>query len=89
MHVYQAILRAPSVCTPHGCQPVARSLNNDAFLGFDTLPATICAVRQHKFLETSREGFREYGNTFTLKELQTRAILTVEPENIKTILFLK
>lgn len=33
--------------------------------------------------------FRVYGNTFTVKELQRSAILTIEPENIKTILSLK
>lgn len=73
----------------HGCQTVARSLTKDPFLGLDAIPGTIRAVRQHKMLETSRERFRVYGNTFTVKELQRRAILTIEPENIKTILSIK
>ncbi|KAF7114779.1 hypothetical protein CNMCM5793_000318 [Aspergillus hiratsukae] len=73
----------------HGCQAVARSLNNDPFLGLDTIPGTIRALRQHRILERSCELFRVYGNTFTLTELQKRAILTIEPENIKTILSLK
>lgn len=73
----------------HGCQTVARSFNKDPFLGLDTLPGTIHARRQHKILERNCELFRIYGNTFTLKELHRRAIATVEPENIKTILSLK
>lgn len=64
-------------------------MNKDPFLGLDALPGTIRAVRQHKILEHSQEAFRIYGNTFTVKELQTSAIVTVEPENIKTILSLK
>ncbi|RHZ55588.1 hypothetical protein CDV55_104290 [Aspergillus turcosus] len=73
----------------HGCQAIARSFNKDPFLGLDTIPGTIRALRQHKILERSCELFRAYGNTFTVTELQKRAILTIEPENIKTILSLK
>jgi cytochrome P450 len=73
----------------HGCQPVARSLNKDLLLGLDALPRTIRAVLQHRILECTCERFRVFGNTFTVKELQRRAILTVEPENIKTILSVK
>jgi cytochrome P450 len=72
----------------HGCKPVARSFGKDPFLGLDTIRETIRALRQHKILERSVELFRIYGNTFTIKELQKRAILTIEPENIKTILSL-
>ncbi|GFF54000.1 cytochrome P450 52A3-B [Aspergillus lentulus] len=72
----------------HGCKPVARSFSKDPFLGLDTIRETIRALRQHKILERSVELFRIYGNTFTVKELQKRAILTIEPENIKTILSL-
>lgn len=70
----------------HGCQPVARSFNKDPFLGLDILPGVFRAHRQHTVLEQSCERFRIYGNTFKVKELLNRAILTVEPENIKTIL---
>ncbi|EAW15604.1 cytochrome P450 [Aspergillus fischeri NRRL 181] len=73
----------------HGCQPVARSFSKDPFLGLDTIPKTIGALRQHKILERSCNLFRNYGNTFTVKELQKSAILTIEPENIKTVLSLK
>ncbi|OHW96082.1 n-alkane-inducible cytochrome p450 [Colletotrichum incanum] len=73
----------------HGCQPVARSFNKDPFLGLDTIPSSIRARRQHKLLERGSELYAVYGNTFTVKELHRNAILTVEPENIKTILSLR
>lgn len=73
----------------HGCQPVRRSFSKDPFLGLDTLPGTIRTLRQHKILEKSCELFATYGTTFTVKELTSRAILTIEPENIKTVLTLK
>jgi cytochrome P450 len=73
----------------HGCQPVARTLNREPFLGLDTLPAGIEARKQHKILERNCEIFRTHGNTFKLRELNRRAIVTLEPENIKTVLSLK
>ncbi|KAJ0426292.1 n-alkane-inducible cytochrome P450 [Aspergillus carlsbadensis] len=73
----------------YGCQPVARSANKDPLLGLDTIPGTIRALRQHKILERSSELFRVHGTTFAVKELQRRAIVTIEPENIKTMLSIK
>jgi cytochrome P450 len=72
----------------HDCQPVARRLNKDPFLGLDTIPKSILAHRKHKILERSCECFAVYGNTFTVKELHKSAIVTIEPENIKTVLSL-
>ncbi|WYZ45797.1 hypothetical protein EsH8_IX_000022 [Colletotrichum jinshuiense] len=73
----------------HGCQPVARCSSKDPFLGLDTVPPSIRARRQHKILERGCMLYATYGNTFTLQELHKSAILTIEPENIKTILSLK
>lgn len=70
----------------HGCQPVARSANIEPFLGLDLLPSTIRLRCQHKLLEKNCENFRVLGNTFKVTELRRRAIVTVEPENIKTVL---
>ncbi|KAE8369340.1 cytochrome P450 [Aspergillus caelatus] len=72
----------------HGCQPVARSFSKDPFLGLDTIPGTVRAIRQHRILERVCEIFHVYGNTFRVKELNQSAIVTIEPENIKTILSL-
>ncbi|KAJ4152841.1 hypothetical protein LMH87_009361 [Akanthomyces muscarius] len=73
----------------HGCRPVAKSLSKDPFLGLDALPGTIRSLVQHKMLEQNCELFNTYGNTFTLKELHRKIILTIEPENIKTVLSLR
>ncbi|KAJ9610029.1 hypothetical protein H2200_006359 [Cladophialophora chaetospira] len=70
----------------HGCQPVASTLNKEPFLGLDAIAALIRGLRQHKVLEASCEHFRIHGNTFAVKELLHHLILTVEPENIKTVL---
>lgn len=72
----------------HGCQPVSRCYNREPFLGLDRLPRTLRAVKQHRILRLCCELFRDYGNTFTEKELYSRIILTIEPENIKTVLSL-
>ncbi|KAL4907930.1 hypothetical protein BDW74DRAFT_113814 [Aspergillus multicolor] len=73
----------------YGCQPIARSFSKEPFLGLDAIPDTIRRVRNHKILERGCELFHTYGNTFKLQELQRSAILTIEPENVKTILSLK
>jgi cytochrome P450 len=72
----------------YGCQPVARCLSRDPFLGLDIIPKSIRALKQHKILERGCEYFAIYGNTFTVKELHKSIIVTIEPENIKTILSL-
>ncbi|KAH7067508.1 putative cytochrome P450 alkane hydroxylase [Paraphoma chrysanthemicola] len=72
----------------HGCQPVANTLNKEPFLGLDLLPAILRTRKQHKILERNCELFRSHGKTFRLQELHRRVILTVEPENIKTVLSL-
>jgi cytochrome P450 len=73
----------------HGCQPIARTFNREPFLGLDTLPAGIEARKKHKILERNCDIFRTHGSTFKLRELSRRAIVTLEPDNIKTVLSLK
>ncbi|KAL5118056.1 Phosphatidylinositol 3,4,5-trisphosphate-dependent Rac exchanger 2 protein [Pleosporales sp. CAS-2024a] len=46
-------------------------------------------MKEHKILEKGRDIFRRHGNTWTVQELHQYAIVTIEPENIKTILSLK
>lgn len=72
----------------NGCRPVWRSLTKDPFLGLDALPTTIRLLRQHKILNRSCELHATYGTTFTVRELTKSAIVTIEPENIKSILTL-
>ncbi|KAJ9644295.1 hypothetical protein H2204_001646 [Knufia peltigerae] len=70
----------------HGCLPVARSYTRDPFLGLDRLPSTLRAIRQHRILEHGCSLFSTYGSTFSLQELPRSVILTIEPENVKTVL---
>ncbi|RAH67142.1 cytochrome P450 [Aspergillus aculeatinus CBS 121060] len=79
-------LRHRHLSRQYGCRPIARSFNRDPFLGLDTLPSMIRAIRAHRILARGPELFARYGRTFTTRELQHRIILTIEPENIKTIL---
>lgn len=72
----------------NGCQPIAKSYSRDPFLGLDTIPGTVRALRQHRILDQACDLFRLYGNTFKLREFHKNAIVTMEPENIKTILSL-
>lgn len=73
----------------HGCKPVSSSLNRDPFLGIDALVTGFRYTKQHKILELNCELFRDHGNTWMVKELHHSSIVTIEPENIKTILSLK
>ncbi|KAE8380336.1 cytochrome P450 [Aspergillus bertholletiae] len=86
--IRRVLVRRQLACR-HGCQPVARSFSKDPFLGLDVIFETIRAVRQHQILKKNCELFRAYGNTFRVRELHRSAIVTIEPENIKTILSLK
>jgi hypothetical protein len=73
----------------HGCQALARSFNKDPFLRPRYDPRDHPCSEAAQNFERSVELFRIYGNTFTVEGLRKRAILTMEPENIKTILSLK
>lgn len=70
----------------YGCQPVAHSLSWDPFLGLDILPTAVRAAREHRLLEFSCQNYRRFGNTLKGRELLINFIITIEPENIKSIL---
>ncbi|KAJ5924871.1 hypothetical protein N7466_009058 [Penicillium verhagenii] len=72
-----------------GCKRIAKTANKDPFLGLDAIAWTARAYKEHKLLDRTTELFSIYGNTFTTKKLHVTGIVTIEPENIKTILSLK
>ncbi|PYI00042.1 cytochrome P450 [Aspergillus ellipticus CBS 707.79] len=72
----------------HNCQPVTRTFNKDPFLGLDILSGTIRAIKDHQVLQRGAALHHIHGNTLKAKELTSTIILTIEPENIKTILSL-
>ncbi|KAL4931038.1 cytochrome P450 [Aspergillus undulatus] len=66
----------------HRCQPVAKCSSKDPFLGLDTIPGTIRAVRGHRILQRGCELFRQYGNTFTpFKPLLGEGIFNTDGEH--------
>ncbi|GFN17139.1 hypothetical protein AtubIFM55763_002968 [Aspergillus tubingensis] len=85
---FRRYLKRRQFARQHGCQPVARSFSKDPFLGLDTILGTMRTRKEHRILERGCNLFRTLGNTFTVKELGRSAIVTIEPENIKTVLSL-
>ncbi|RAK80221.1 cytochrome P450 [Aspergillus fijiensis CBS 313.89] len=70
----------------HGCQPITHYNNKDPILGLDEIYRGITTVKRHKALESITQRFQLHGNTFASRRLLKYTIVTIEPENIKTIL---
>lgn len=87
MAIRRSIVRR-RFATSKGCQPIAKSCNRDPLLGIDIMRANLRAAKEHRALEVSRQRYHQFGNTFMSRQLLSRAIMTVEPENVKTILAL-
>ena len=73
----------------NGCKPPVKYPHIDHIMGTDLFFTNLKALRANRFLPTMRERFATYGNTFQLKLMGADVIVTVEPENLKTILSLK
>ena len=70
----------------HGCLPVKRYPVWDRIYGFDLLRNNLKAFREHKLLHTTYERFQQMGqNTFGVHVMGQGAIITLEPENLKTV----
>ncbi|OJJ98984.1 hypothetical protein ASPACDRAFT_1881697 [Aspergillus aculeatus ATCC 16872] len=70
----------------HGCQPITHYNNKDPVLGLDEIYRGITTAKRHKALESITQRFQLHGNTFASRRLLKYTIVTIEPENIKTIL---
>ena len=58
----------------------------DPFFGLDLLRSNIRALKEHRLLHTTFERFKKIGqNTFGVNVIGQGAIITLEPENLKTI----
>jgi len=74
----------------NGCQPCYNKYPLiDPILGLDMMRENIRNSKNLKFLECAKKRFDTYGNTYTSKLLTTPIILTIEPQNVKTILSLR
>ena len=74
----------------HGCKPIKLhpGLNSplERLLGISNFRTTRQAFKEHKMLEVMYERFQRYGNTWTITALGVQVYMTVEPENVKTVL---
>ena len=73
----------------HGCKPPKKLPIADPFLGLDLFRRNIKYLKKHKFLEGNEERFTRMGNTFQTHMIGNTAIVTIEPENVKTVLSLR
>ena len=70
----------------HGCMPVKKYPVWDPIFGIDLLRNNLRALKEHRLLHTTFERFKEMGqSTFGVIVMGQRAIITLEPENLKAI----
>ena len=73
----------------HGCKPPKKLPIADPFFGLDLLRRNVENLKKHKFLEGGKERFARMGNTFQSHMCGNTAIVTIEPENLKTVLSIR
>jgi hypothetical protein len=71
----------------HDCKPIqsVRYLKDPIF-GLDNMLEMIKAGKESRFLERAHRQFTEYGTTYRKHSLTDYVIVTIDPQNIKTIL---
>jgi hypothetical protein len=82
-------LRHRKFAQEHGCKPPRKLQTKDPIFGSDLVRTRLQAARNHTLLEWAQKRFLDNSNTFSTKSLGQKVILTIEPQNIKTILSLK
>ncbi|KAG6180225.1 hypothetical protein E4U27_002898 [Claviceps purpurea] len=85
----EAYLRQRGFAKQYGCKPIANSATKEPILGLDLTRKQLRAAKAHKTLEEATERFKKYGNTFRSRQFLQSTIMTIEPDNIKTVLALK
>ncbi|KAF2743154.1 putative cytochrome P450 alkane hydroxylase [Sporormia fimetaria CBS 119925] len=86
----QLYLARRRIIQENNCKPCPYVLNRDPILGLDILRENVRLADAGRFLSGSQARFRRFkSNTFHNRIITSPIILTVEPENIKTILSLK
>ncbi|MCJ1250812.1 hypothetical protein MMC30_008040 [Trapelia coarctata] len=74
----------------HGCKPVNRLPSWDPLFGLDIFLQTLGNLKNKNLLATTQSRFREMGvTTFQLKLVGQDIYMTVEPENLKTVMSLQ
>jgi cytochrome P450 len=74
----------------NGCKPCPNVYNKDPILGLDVLRENMKNHKLRHLLEGNRDRLRKFkANTYHSRIMTMPIIMTVEPENIKTILSLR
>lgn len=77
----------------HGCKPIRpfpelETLSNSV-VGWKLLIENLTAYKHHKLLQCGAERYERLGNTIRTKVMFEHILLTIEPENLKTVLATK
>jgi len=74
----------------HGCKPINRLPSWDPIFGLDIFFQTLGNLKNKTLLATTQNRFREMGvTTFQLNLMGQVIYMTVEPENLKTVMSLQ
>lgn len=73
----------------NGCKPPATFQMRDRLFGSDQVRNRMKAAKEHKLLEYSQNNFRNVGKTWGASVMGQGVIMTIEPQNVKTVLSLK
>lgn len=77
----------------HGCKPIRPfpelETPSNSLVGWKLLSQTLAAYKKHQLLQRSVERFGRLGNTIRTKVLFKHMVMTIEPENLKTVLATK
>ena len=73
----------------NGCRPPAKQPQRDPFFGIDAIRDSLRALESKTFLKQKQGLYEQYGNTFSSKMATLSLISTIEPENIKAVLYTK
>ena len=83
-------LRRRAFKKQHGCKPCPHTYNKDPFLGWDSIQESIREAKNRSLLARHRIRFLSQNtNTFYTRQVNMPIIVTMEPENIKTVLSLR
>lgn len=70
----------------NGCKPPAKLPQSERILGLANFKAQRELSKSKLLLPASNERFQVHGNTYTVAALGKTIIITIEPQNVKTIL---
>jgi cytochrome P450 len=74
----------------HGCEPLQTYYPlKDPIFGLDNMLESIKAAKETRLLERALGNYRSLGNTFGNRLFNQKVIVTIEPQNVKTILSLR